>query len=249
VDQLLTTRALVVLLAACGARTELDAQTDAAQHHALHFDGSQIAIVQDSASLHVTGGTIEAWFRVDATPGLYQAIVAKAFSNGTDDSFAIWLQGGELLAGTNVTSPAGAVRATWKPDHEWHFVAWTFESNGPQTLTLDGVPFASLPTTTSPPYDEHAILIGADFSGSSLTGQFVGDIDDMRIWNVVRSPSEIASDMAAIAPAPESGVIALWNFEEGSGQIAHDSAESNDVQLGTSATPDDADPTWIPSPR
>jgi hypothetical protein len=223
-----------------------DASTN---HFALHFDGSQIAIVHDDGALHVTGGTIEAWFRVDATPGLYQAIIAKAFSNGTDDSFAIWLQGGELLAGTNVTSPSGAVRASWTPDHAWHFVAWTFQSNGPETLWLDGAIVASLPSTQAPHYDDHPLVLGADFSGTALSGQFDGDIDDVRIWSTVRSKSEIASDMAEISPAPATGAVALWNFEEGSGQIAHDAAGSNDVQLGTSATPDSADPTWVISPR
>jgi hypothetical protein len=252
VDHVLaTTRAFALFFAiSCGARTELDEPAPAASRHfALHFDGSEVAIVADASALHLDVGTIEAWFRVEATPGVYQAIVAKAFSNDTDDSLAIWLQDGGLLAGTNVTSPSGAVRLAWSPDGAWHFVAWTFQSNGVETLTLDASTVASIAGTQTPHFDDHPMLIGADFGDTSLTGQFVGDIDDVRIWSTVRSPAEIASDMAAIAPAPTDGVVALWNFEEGSGQVAHDAVGAHDVQLGSSATPDAADPTWVVSPR
>ena len=248
------TRTFIIACAfGCGARTPLDesepAPNDVARHFALHFDGSQVAIVSDDDSLHLGGGTIEAWFRVQATPGAYQTILAKAFSNETDDSFAIWLQDGALLAGTNVTSPEGAVRISWKPDMSWHFVAWTFGSNGRQTLTLDGAAVASLTTAQTPNYDDHAVLLGADFGNAALTGQFVGDIDDVRIWSSVRSADQIASDMAAVTPEPAAGVVALWNFDEGSGQIAHDATTKHDMQLGEQAAPDEADPTWTASER
>jgi hypothetical protein len=49
-------------------------------------------------------------------------------------------------------------------------------------------------------------------------------------------------------PIFASGMVALWNFDEGAGQIAHDAAGSHDAMLGTSANPDASDPTWVSSP-
>ncbi len=260
---------------ACGARTDLggtrtealpDANFEAAhdgpadvfeasdvidaskQGFALHFNGADVATVEDDASLHLDAGTIEMWFRVDAIPGAYQALIAKSFSNGTDDSFAIWLQDGTLLAGTNVTSPAGAVSFPWTPDGAWHFVAWTFESNNAESIFFDGASVATSANTQTPQYDDHPVLFGADFGGTSLTGFFDGDIDELRIWNTMRSSSDIASDMYVHPPMLASGMVALWTFDEGTGQIAHDATGSHDAVLGTSANSDASDPTWITSP-
>jgi hypothetical protein len=51
---------------------------------------------------------------------------------------------------------------------------------------------------------------------------------------------------AAPAVASEPGLLAQWNFDEGAGQIAHDSGPRGlDATLGLSPEADRADPTWI----
>jgi hypothetical protein len=64
---------------------------------------------------------------------------------------------------------------------------------------------------------------------------FFGTIDEMRIWRVERSASEIAEDMdvyssAKLAAHPD--LVACWTFDEGEGRVVHDaSGHGNDLVL------------------
>jgi hypothetical protein len=56
----------------------------------------------------------------------------------------------------------------------------------------------------------------------------------------------VAATTAAPAAAAQPGLLAQWNFDEGAGQVAHDSGPLGlDATLGRSAGPDAADPQWI----
>ena len=45
----------------------------------------------------------------------------------------------------------------------------------------------------------------------------MGKLDEVRVWNVARSASEIASTYNKSVSAASNGLIGYWNFEEGSG--------------------------------
>ena len=80
---------------------------------------------------------------------------------------------------------------------------------------------------------------------------FNGKIDEVRIWNVARSQSQIQSTMNTILSqeyysSPDSGLVGYWRLDDGTGQTAADlSYYGNDATLGTSANPDASDPTWV----
>ena len=80
---------------------------------------------------------------------------------------------------------------------------------------------------------------------------FNGKIDEIRIWNVARSQSQIQSTMNTVL-SPEyystadSGLAGYWRLDEGTGQIAQDlSSFSNNATLGTTINPETNDPTWV----
>ena len=47
--------------------------------------------------------------------------------------------------------------------------------------------------------------------GACLSGR----LDDLRIWSVVRSAAEIAGSYQTELPAPPSGLVGNWKFNEG----------------------------------
>ncbi len=72
---------------------------------------------------------------------------------------------------------------------------------------------------------EHAALGSALQSNGTPGGYFAGVIDEARVWNVVRTPSEIQANMGkAITSA--TGLLGRWGLNEGSGTTAGDSAGS-----------------------
>jgi hypothetical protein len=65
-----------------------------------------------------------------------------------------------------------------------------------------------------------------------------GAIDEVRIWAVARSQAEIQSTMDRYLCGDEQGLRAYWSFDEGQGQVLHDTLGPNDgVIVG---------PAWVP---
>jgi hypothetical protein len=84
---------------------------------------------------------------------------------------------------------------------------------------LNGVqngPFLTGQTDISNGGIDDAIYIGAQ--GLGLGNFFAGNMDEVRVWNVVRTQSQIQSAMnVQINPATQSGLVAYFSFNQGTG--------------------------------
>ena len=70
--------------------------------------------------------------------------------------------------------------------------------------------------------------IGMSWGGYGSSQSYTGRMAEMRIWNVARSQSEIASTLCSV-DAKSEGLLGYWKMNEGEGHIFHDSAGSNDM--------------------
>jgi hypothetical protein len=119
---------------------------------------------------------------------------------------------------------------------QWYFVAVTFDSlqirfylNGRQ----DGTGNVQGPLCTN----DQPLYIGVDFP--LTTEYWYGAIDELKIWNVILSESQINEVMTGITPL-ETSLVGNWAFDEGAGSIAHDrSPHANDGTLI-------GNPVWVP---
>lgn len=94
----------------------------------------------------------------------------------------------------------------------------------------------------TPQITDTDVVLGEGNAGFYLNG----DLDEVRVWNVVRTQSEIDGNKSSRLNGDESGLIAYWPMEEGSGDVASDaSTNSHAFQLGNQAGSDSADPSWI----
>lgn len=70
---------------------------------------------------------------------------------------------------------------------------------------------------------ENVFLIGQSLGTRiQLIRLLNGEICEVRVWNVVRTQEEIYKNMYSVDPATP-GLCAYWKFNEGKGNIAHDS--------------------------
>jgi hypothetical protein len=219
--------------------------TNAAAINSLWLTGGT-AEAPHATKLNVTGDwTIEAWFK-DETAGGYNHdtsyVLAKGDSNvNGEDPYFVGVQWNTLFAGERTNWSSSYVQSSLAAVSmsTWHHAAATFVASTRQlTLYLDGTQVGQ------------GILAARSASGNTLpvdigrngsTGQsWNGKLDDVRIWNVVRTATEISTNYRTeLATAPAS-LVGNWKFNEGSGTTAADSTASpqNAVLLGPA--------TWSP---
>jgi hypothetical protein len=184
--------------------------------NALNFDGLNDGIVLNTVLLSNTNGnqsyTIEAW--VKTTNGNDICIVCQYDYPG-QNRFQFEIRGDKLnwWKGLHPTDASNNSILTTQSinDGQWHHVAATRDASGNVLLYIDGIQdgsgvdtLAFLNTNTS---------IGERTLGND--GSFEGDMDEVRIWNLVRSQGDIQSTMNQELIGTESGLIAYYNFNQG----------------------------------
>lgn len=215
----------------------------------LNFGGSSFVQVADDPAFHLSDLTLEAWAQFQATDvSNGNTVIGKDLSpagggNDVSDSWIIWLEFGQLNGGYMAFSGSDAINTTWAPlPTDWHHVAYSrASSNGIEALYIDGTLVATEVHPIAALYDNSPVLIGADIDNATFSGFFTGSIAEVRVWSVARSTAEIGSDMTSCVSGNEANLVAAWNLDEGSGQVAHDLGPGHhDGQLG----PSFSEPTW-----
>ncbi len=183
--------------------------------NALNFDGVDDHI---SISDHLThdfssGLTVEAWVKADALAN-HASLVSK-FTNFKREFTILLLNTGgveysitfdgstEQYFYSNTTLTAGT----------WYHIALTYDGSTMRAYingTADGT-YAVSGTIHNGTSD---LYIGARSEGS-LSRYFDGTIDEVRIWNTVRSPTEIQNNMNTELGGNEAGLVAYFNFNQG----------------------------------
>jgi hypothetical protein len=75
-----------------------------------------------------------------------------------------------------------------------------------------------------------------------ITGKYwLGKLDDVRIWNIVRDGTDIAATYLSQLDGPRPGLVGAWHFDESSGTTAADSSGNQhtaSLNGGASFSPD-----------
>ncbi len=166
--------------------------------------------------------TIEGWVKVDVSQGngRYGRIADKylyteqtGYSlNMVPDSYVIkfefWGMDGALYSCDGIT-PIN--------DETWHHVAATFDGTAIK-LYLDGNLDNELSTgNTSIKPSSNNFTIGSNFDGISWQPIYAA-IDEVRLWNIVRSQSQLQATMNDTLPPAyysslDSGLVGYWRFD------------------------------------
>ncbi len=182
---------------------------------AVELDGTDSYASASGINLNDSSFSIEFWAKQNDTARLEYII------NQGDPTSSGGLQIGFDANNNLFVSMGGTTLTTPTNDNCWHEWAVTFDSTSGQLMIYqDGVPAAS--TTANPisiAGSTPAFLIGK--SGSFY---FDGDITQVRVWTVVRTETDINSDMVSSTPKSTIGLLAAWNFSEGTGTTAADSS-------------------------
>jgi len=181
---------------------------------ALEFDVSDDYVeIPSDASLIPTNLTVEAWIYTYGYNS-YDVVVMK------ND----WYYGGYCMYYYD-NSIRFAINDYWDynvsaeiTSGQWYHVAGTYDG-AELKLYLNGALVSTVADTDGIDPNGDNLTIGADYEGSYVWN---GKIDEVRIWDVARSDTEISNAWNTPLTGSEPGLISYYNFDIGSGSTLPD---------------------------
>jgi hypothetical protein len=189
----------------------------------LSFDGvNDVLSVAHHSDLHVTGDlTLECWIK----PTNYsdnRVLIFKGDANNGNQTYALTQDFGFLsfYHGSSFSVQKVQQQRTSPTADVW--VHYAVRRSGTSVrFYVDGVQLGTDQTIGGTIYTGSAeVRVGA-WTGSNY---FLGKMDEVRIWNVARTDSEILDYYAKKANGSETGLVGCWHIEEGTGLTTADAA-------------------------
>ncbi|MBL0144542.1 MAG: LamG domain-containing protein [Chitinophagaceae bacterium] len=211
--------------------------------------GESVQVPSSTALDVTTAFTYEAWFKTSSTNiAEYRAIINRDYYAYTPHIY--------IAAGYDPNGGAGKIfvdcwsggvrrnfyGTTLVNDNQWHHVATTYDG-ADMRLYVDGILENSIAATGTIPVVTAPLGIGYNYQQGNY--QFIGKIDEVRVWNVGRNLSQITSTMNTSLIGNETGLAAYYNFNSGiyngSGMVVPNNcintgAVLNGFTTGTSVT-------------
>ncbi|MEQ9298787.1 MAG: LamG-like jellyroll fold domain-containing protein [Cyclobacteriaceae bacterium] len=208
--------------------------SDAGPGNALDFDGTDdFVFTANDASLTLTDFSLEAWVKTSQTATPFARIITKPES-GTQN-YSLNINDGKPQVRFDNGAGQSAEGTQDVNDGEWHHLAGVFDdTNNLLSLYLDGALAAETSTSAASPLSASEGLFLGKF-GDSFDQFFVGEIDEVRIWNDVRTQNEIVEYMNANLVGNEVNLVAYYRFNQGIGNDPYNlpdlSGSGNNGQL------------------
>ncbi|MDA9563906.1 LamG domain-containing protein [Flavobacteriales bacterium] len=226
---LIATTAFLAATALAQAPFNLHDNTGAG--NCLEFDGTNDFVeVADDNSLDLTDElTISAWIRLDDTSGV-KGIVTKYDSGPGAESYSLSINNAGDELQLFVTSTGAGWPYTYIVSNsvnfqtnQWYHVAGTYNNTGTDNIHLyvNGAEVAGTITNNdgganSIEVTSVPILIGGYWEPPITPHRpFDGQIDEVRVWNIARSETQIRDNMCRQLTGSETGLVGYWPMNEG----------------------------------
>ena len=190
---------------------------------ALGFNGGSNYVVTPGISLGATF-SISVWVNPAASQNGYSRLAETEYNGGfylgTDQSGTRY----KLIVNTGAGATGGCGAAFGCAEggsvaSGWHNVIGTYDGTIGR-LYVDGVLVAG-DTFASPGNTGFPLYIGQYYNG----GQgWNGAIDEVRLYNRALTAADVSTIYGYTGVQGSSGLVGYWNFDEGSGAVAHDSS-------------------------
>lgn len=202
----------------------------------------QTKVSRETLNLPYSGviSDLQLWSRPLAADEVASYVATTVLPSSQDGLISYWPfseQTGLLAADTKQSNDATLTQSS----------AWvTFHAEAGIELLIDGkvVPLTRASPGTFDGYGQAQLRFAQmlnDFGGES--NPLGGQLDELRIWNQVRTHEQITDSMNTYLTGREPGLIGYWRFDVGSGQVVVDrTAYAHDATFNA---PSGQSNTWV----
>ncbi len=187
---------------------------------AVNFTSGGSLVRNTTTSLNFTNFTVEAWINPTSFNN-WAGIVSKgAFQLMTTNTgtLAILFEDGWSWSWTQTPSVVLNL-------NQWQHVAASYNASTKETkLYVNGALVHTWTRTQSyvPNFSTSALAIGTNNGIGNQPSQpyqrnFIGNIDEVKIWNTVRTDVQVSSNYTTQLAGNESGLLAYYKFDQGIG--------------------------------
>jgi len=211
----------------------------------LSLDGANdLATIPHDNSLDVSDSlTVEAWVYAEQnSSNTWPAAVSKKGGWGTTPGWLLRLRDDVtpdffLADGTNRVDVLSSENVA---TGQWHHLAGVIDRQaGEAKLYVNGALAATQALNGLGSVNSNVdLLLGGLINNNALVDMWKGKLDNVRVWNTVRTEAEIKNNLNATLKGTETGLIGYWNFDGDKldGTVAKDAtANGNDGTLNNGA--------------
>lgn len=188
--------------------------------------------------------TLELWVYIESQRS-WAGLVSKVFDTGaTESGYGLLLDGNSgVYFGAKVPSQGIeylSSGANTVPLKEWHHIAGTYDGEQLRVY-VDGVEKAAqtLVDSTIHHDPDNNLRMGV-YQDNNEMHAFHGKLSEVRLWELVRSQTEIQATMGCRLTGAESGLVGYWPLNEGDGAIAQDKTANHNSGTISGATWEEA---------
>ena len=195
--------------------------------------------IKSTSQVTISSHTTESWINTKNISTTYILYGITNIDQGSGYFSQMYMTSAGLLSAeiqhnypTNATV-TNITGTTAINDGNWHHVAKTYNAvDGSYKLYLDGNLEASATSGTGYSYATADIKVG--IGHTDYPSNWVGLIDEVRVWNTVKTQAEIISSMKHQLEGNETGLVSYYNFDERVGNSVVDVAggDSNATMEG-----------------
>ena len=180
----------------------------------LNFDGvDDYVIASNVGPLGSTDRTVECWIRTSNSISSQTVIIDWGAMSPSGSRFTLNLiNNGRLrieIGGNGITGTTQVANGVW------HHVAVTYDHSATTKVRMyiDGIQeFARNFTVGVNTASTNAIQLGRRNDGVNF---YQGEMDEVRIWDVVRTAAEISANMNLEYCSPQTGLVAYYQLNDG----------------------------------
>ncbi|GAB3204314.1 gliding motility-associated-like protein [Pontibacter aydingkolensis] len=186
---------------------------------AISFNGfNQYINVPNNSAFEYGTGTVEVWVKPDWTPGTKGAnpcVLSMRADAGGATRYSLHIN--DNLGAIGIYNGSYATLPYSFAKGQWYHIAVVMKATGNEYF-VNGVSIGSTNNPIATGVTGLNFKVGAsEISASSAYTKefFLGEMDDIRVWNTMRTASQIASSYQNELTVPATGLVAYYKIDAG----------------------------------